>query len=156
MPVCLTAMILGGLLITGPVFAQDPIIYPKQGQGKEQVEKDKYTCYTWAKEETKFDSMAPNTDAPPPQQQASQASAVKGAAAGALIGLAAGSLGGEAGKGAAVGAVAGGLMGGMRSANQKKQQQQAAQQQAAAHNQKRETYNRAYGACLEAKGYTVK
>jgi hypothetical protein len=52
------------------------------------------------------------------------------------------------------------MVGGMRRAEQQKQQQAAeqqwAQQQSAEYTQKRNTYNRAYGACLEGRGYTVK
>jgi hypothetical protein len=35
-------------------------------------------------------------------------------------------------------------------------QQQAMQQQVAARNQQRATYERAFGACMEGRGYTVK
>jgi hypothetical protein len=35
-------------------------------------------------------------------------------------------------------------------------QQQVTQQQEAAHGEVRNTYNRAFGACMEGKGYTVK
>ena len=48
----------------------------------------------------------------------------------------------------------------MRRRDQKQQQQQAeqqwAQEQAAQYTQKRNAYNRAYAACLEDNGYTVK
>ena len=40
-----------------PVFAQDPIIYPNQGQSPEQQEKDKFECYNWAKTNSGFDPM---------------------------------------------------------------------------------------------------
>jgi hypothetical protein len=48
----------------------------------------------------------------------------------------------------------------MRQKDQQQQQQQAeqqrAQQQAATYTKNRDGYNRAYGACLDGKGYTVK
>ena len=69
-------------------------------------------------------------------------------------------IAGDAGKGAAIGAASGGVMGGMRRQDQVRQQEQVqerwAQEQAAQYAQKRNHYNRAYGACLEGKGYTVK
>jgi len=34
-----------------------PIIYPAKGQSQQQMEKDKYECYTWAKGQTGFDPM---------------------------------------------------------------------------------------------------
>ncbi len=154
-------MFLGGLLIIGSVAAQDLIVFPKEGQNQEQIEKDKYACHVWAKQQTGFDPMQA---APSPQTASDPASttggAVRGAARGALLGVTVGAIAGDAGKGAGMGAAAGGLLGGMRSADQRRQQQKAVelenQQQTAAHSQKRDAYNRACGACLEAKGYTVK
>ena len=149
------------LLVVPPVLAQDPIIYPKQGQSAEQQEKDKYECYTWAKGQTGFDPMqVPTATAPPPGQEAPKGGVVKGAAGGALVGVAAGAIAGDAGKGAAIGAASGALIGGMRRREQQQQQQQAQQQweqeQAANYANQRNNYNRAYGACLEGRGYTVK
>jgi len=154
----LFAVILG--IGIGVVFAQDPIVYPAKGQNQQQMDKDKGECYGWAKQQTGFDPMqTPKASAPPPPPQ-QKGGAVRGAAGGALVGAAVGSLSGEAGKGAAIGAAGGGLVGGMRQADQNKKaaaaQQQAAEQQAAEYNQKRSTYTRAYGACLEGRGYTVK
>jgi hypothetical protein len=160
--VCFWALILMFLMIGGWAMAQqDPIIYPAKGQDQQQMEKDKFECYGWAKGQTGFDPMVvPQASTPPPAKQAPKGGVVKGAAGGAAVGAAVGSLSGEAGKGAAAGAVAGGMVGGMRRAGQNKQQeaaeQQWAQQQAAEYSQKRNTYNRAYGACLEGRGYTVK
>jgi len=37
------------LLAAGVVSAQELVIYPAKGQSNEQMEKDKYECYTWAK-----------------------------------------------------------------------------------------------------------
>jgi len=157
----LILMVLISIFITLPSVAQDPVIYPAKGQSQERMEKDKLDCYTWAKKETGFDPMVtPQASSQPPQQQQSSASPARGAAGGALGGLAIGSLSGNAGRGAAIGAVTGGVIGGARKSNQQKQQQQAQQQweqqEAAEYSKKRGTYNRAYGACLEGKGYTVK
>ena len=150
-----------GLLTVPPVFAQDPIIYPNKGQSQEQQEKDKYECYTWAKQQTGFDPMqTPTATAPPPAQQAPQGGVVRGGARGALVGVTAGAIAGDAGKGAAIGAASGALIGGMRRHDLERQQQQAQQQweqeQAGNYSNQRNNYNRAYGACLEGRGYTVK
>ncbi|KPJ98641.1 MAG: hypothetical protein AMJ60_07580 [Desulfobacterales bacterium SG8_35] len=149
------------LLTVPPVFAQDPIIYPNQGQSAEQQEKDKFECYNWAKGQTGFDPMqVPTATAPPPGQEAPQGGAVRGAAGGAVAGLAVGAIAGDAGKGAAIGAASGALFGGMRRRDQQmrqeQQQQQWAQEQSANYANQRNNYNRAYGACLEGRGYTVK
>ena len=150
-----------GLFTVPPVFAQDPIIYPNKGQSAEQQEKDKFECYTWAKGQTGFDPMqVPTATAPPPAQGGSQANAVRGAAGGALAGVAIGAIAGDAGKGAAIGAASGALIGGMRRREKQLQQQNAEQQwaneQTANYANQRNNYNRAYGACLEGRGYTVK
>ena len=144
-----------------PVFAQDPIIYPNKGQSAEQQEKDKYECYTWAKGQTGFDPMqVPTATAPPPAQEAPQGGVVRGAARGAAVGAVGGAIADDAGKGAAIGAASGALIGGMRRRDQQSQQQQAEQQwaneQTANYANQRNNYNRAYGACLEGRGYTVK
>lgn len=149
------------VLMAGLASAQELIVFPAKGQSEDQMEQDKYSCYTWAKKETGFDPMAPPTaTAPPPQQAAPRGGVVRGAARGALVGVTAGAIAGDAGKGAAIGAASGGLIGGMRRNDQRRQQassqQQWEQDQARQYSQKRSTYNRAYSACLEGKGYTVK
>jgi hypothetical protein len=140
--------------------AQELYVYPKAGQSQEQMEKDKYDCYQWAKGQTGFDPMVePTASSPPPQTEAPQGGVARGAARGAVVGLAAGSIVGKAGKGAAIGAASGGLIGGIRRRDQVVAQQQAeeqwVQQEAAAYQQARSEYNRAYKACLEGRDYKV-
>ncbi len=160
--IIMAAMILTALLLgMNMALGEDLMVYPAKGQNQQQMEKDKYDCYQWGKQQTGFDPMqTPKASAPPPPQQAPQGGVGRGAVRGAAVGAAVGSFSGEAGKGAAAGAVAGGMVGGMRRADQNRQQaaaeQQWAEQQAAEYNQKRTNYNRAYGACLEGRGYTVK
>jgi hypothetical protein len=152
-PAILTAAAVFSALPTLPAAGADPMVYPAKGQSQQQMEMDKSSCYSWAKGQTGFDPMqapAPTT-APPPQ-----GGAVKGAAKGAAVGAAAGAIAGDAGKGAAIGAAAGGTGGAIKKKKGQKDQQAQAQQQAAATDQKRADYNRAWGACLEGKGYTVK
>jgi len=136
-------------------MAQQEIIYPAKGQSPEQTEKDKYDCYQWAKKQTGFDPMQGKTS-PAPPQEAPKGGVVRGAARGAAVGAAVGAIAGDAGKGAAIGAAGGGMVGGMRRSDQVQQQEYAAKQQATEDKQKRDTYNRAFGACLEGRGYTVK
>ena len=157
----LWSWVLFALLFTSPALAQDLVIYPAKGQSQEQMEKDKFECYTWAKQQTGFDPMqAPTATAPPPQQEAKQGGLVRGAARGALVGVTVGAIAGDAGKGAAVGAASGGLLGGMRRRDQVRQEEKAqdqwAQDQTNQYARRRNEYNRAYSACLEGKGYTVK
>ncbi|MDD2320823.1 MAG: glycine zipper family protein [Geobacteraceae bacterium] len=139
---------------TGVAAAQDPYVYPTRGQSSNQVEQDKYSCYQWAKGQTGFDPMqTPTATAPPPP---TRGGAVRGAAGGAALGAAVGAIAGDAGKGAAIGAASGGIIGGVRRHRSKVEQNQYAQEQAAGYEQRRTEYNRAWGACMEGKGYTVK
>jgi hypothetical protein len=142
-------------------FGQELIIYPNKGQSKQQQEKDQFECYTWAKGQTGFDPMAPPTaTAPPPAKEAPVGGVGRGAARGAVAGVAVGAIAGDAGKGAAIGAASGAMIGGMRRRDQVAREEQAqdqwANQQAANYQQGRSTYNRAYSACLDGRGYTVK
>ncbi|NIT14240.1 MAG: hypothetical protein GTN99_08395 [Candidatus Dadabacteria bacterium] len=151
-------IILGGLL---PVHGSEFIVYPSKNQSDEQMEKDKFQCYTWAKNQTGFDPMQPaTTTTAPPQQGAPQGGVVRGGARGALVGTAAGAIAGDTGKGAAIGAASGALVGGMRRRDQRRQEQQAQQDWAnreiANYEARRNEYNRAYIACLEGRGYSVR
>ncbi len=56
---------------------------------------------------------------------------------------------------AAAGAVGGTMVGGSRQ-RQKRRQSAQAQQQTADYEAQRNNYNRAFGACMEGRGYTVK
>lgn len=149
------------LLACGVVYAGEMIVFPAKGQSEQQMEKDKFDCYSWAKKETGFDPMQPATaTTPPPAKESPKGGVGRGAARGAAIGAAVGSLDGEMGDGAKKGAAAGAIIGGIRRHSQKRQEAQAEQQwaseQATASSTMRDNYNRAYGACLEGKGYTVK
>ena len=153
-----TVMIFGGFL---PAQDSELIIYPNNNQSNEQMEKDKFQCYIWARDRTGFDPMQRATaTTAAPQQGASQGGVVRGGARGALVGVAAGAIGGNTGRGAAIGASTGALVGGMRRRNQRKQQQQAQQdwanREVANYEARRNEYNRAYSACLEGRGYTVR
>ncbi|MDJ0778327.1 MAG: glycine zipper domain-containing protein [Gammaproteobacteria bacterium] len=147
--------------VGSPSFAQDFYIYPAEGQSDEQRDKDKYECYNWARKESGFDPMkVPQASAPPPEKEEQEGGAGEGFAKGLIGGAAIGAIAGDTGKGAAIGAIGGGLIGGSRRSEQQKReqqkQQQWEQQQAQQYAQARNSYNRAYVACLEARGYSVK
>jgi hypothetical protein len=132
-------------------------VYPAKNQPAEQQRKEESECYGWAKNQSGIDPTAPPPVAPPPEQKSADGSALKGAAAGAAVGTAVGAIVGETGEGAAIGAVTGALRGRRAKKQKDKQEQQAYQQQTAAQQAHvQETFKKAYGACLEGKGYTVK
>jgi uncharacterized protein YcfJ len=149
-----TALVFGCIAVTTVCFAQEPIVYPGKGQSADQMEKDKYECYQWSRQQTGFDPMQPATAQTPAPQQ--KGGALKGAAGGALMGAAVGAIAGDAGTGAAIGAASGGLIGGARRHQGTKEQEQLAQQQQASYEQQRSQYNRAWGACMEGRGFTVR
>ena len=159
----LVAMIGILVLLAGPLFAQDPIFYPAEGQSRDQQERDEFECFRWARDQTGFDPMAtPTATSAPPSQEATRGGAGRGAvaggAAGAIIGGIAGGRSG-AGRGALIGGGSGALLGGMRRESQRNQQQQERNQwereQAANYQRGRNDFNRALSACMSARGYTV-
>jgi hypothetical protein len=121
-------------------------------------------------QQTGFDPANPQVGmAPPPpppyygQPQAPQGGLLRGAAGGAVLGAVGGALGGDVGKGVAIGAGVGALFAGMRRVRYEEgqQQQQMQRQMYTAPRQKamaegRSNYERAFGACRTARGYTVR
>ncbi|MDJ0788362.1 MAG: YMGG-like glycine zipper-containing protein [Myxococcota bacterium] len=143
------------MLLAHSAAAQGVFVYPQQGQDAQKQAQDQGECAAWAQQQTGF-----NPNIPPPTggsyQGGSQGGAmVGGAARGAALGAIGGAIAGDAGKGAAAGAAMGGLFGGMRHNDRRRQADHAQDQQMAQYNAARDTYLRAYGACLGGRGYTV-
>jgi hypothetical protein len=155
--------------------------YPKNQQGADQQLKDENECFTSAKQQSGI-----NPQAPPPatktdeekkaEQQAAADNAkqakggrVKGAAKGAAGGAAVGAIADdEAGKGAAAGAAAGTVVGGAKQRRANKaskeqaaqataqQQQQQEAQAKATYQQGIDAFKRAFSACMDSRGYSIK
>lgn len=150
---CVSAAVVAGLLF-GPVIQAKPIAYPAKGQSQQTQQQDDGACYGWAKGQTGVDPAAVAAAPPPPAGPAvGGGQRVGGAARGAAGGAAIGAIAGDAGKGAAIGAVTGTMAGGARArqANRANQANSQAQSQGAM-----DTFNRAYSACMEGRGYTIK
>jgi len=142
-----------GFCVATAGMADELMIFPNADQSSDQQEQDKFACYSWARDESAFDPMAPPTATEaPPEQGARKGGLLRGAARGAVVG----GIAGDAGKGAAAGAA----IGGMRRQDQKRKEaaerQQWEQEQQRIYSENRSRYNRAYAACLEAKDYTVR
>ncbi|MFL9911185.1 glycine zipper domain-containing protein [Paraburkholderia sp. RL17-337-BIB-A] len=137
--------------------AQQPIIYPARGQSFERQQTDTAECHSWAQQTTGVNPVAlaeQMASSPPPPQQGGQM--FRGAAGGALFGtLIGGAAGGHWGEGAGIGALVGTMGGGMRM--RREQQEAAAQQQGMRQQASSQLaiYNRAVGACMTGRGYTV-
>ncbi|WP_332673634.1 glycine zipper family protein [Aromatoleum sp.] len=132
------------------VLAQEPIVYPAKGQSPEQQQKDDGECYVWAKNNTGVDPATPAAESSAPSRRGGER--VRGAARGAVGGAAIGAIAGDTEKGAGVGAVMGTMAGG-RQARQNQAGQQQAQNQG---QQQLDAYHRAYQACMEGRGYTIR
>lgn len=153
----LTAVFVGALFATNLAFAQELFIYPANGQSAEQLDKDKYECYSWAKNDTGFDPMAvPKATSAAPSAQKKSGGAITGGLGGAVLGA----IVGDSSKAAKRGALAGGLIGGVRQSSHNsdtaRQRQEWEQKETSNYVNNRNNYNRAYSACLEGRGYTVK
>ena len=139
-------------LVLASTATAAPIVYPAKGQSAEQQSKDDGECYVWAKNNTGIDPAVAAQNPAKPQESGPGGERVKGALGGALGGAAIGAIAGDAGKGAGIGAVLGTMSGGRQARrNEEARQQQAEQQQQNTIN----TFYRAYGACMSARGYSV-
>ena len=136
------AICLGMITWAAGAFAQSApkvFVYPTKGQSKDQQSKDTAECKQWAAEQ------APPSGAPTGTGTHGRG-VVGGAAKGAALGAAVGAIGGNAGKGAGAGAVVGGVAG--RRGSKRKQE--------AAQAEEGNDLARAFAACMESRGYTVK
>ena len=130
-------------------------VYPAAGQDASKQAGDEGECYTWAGQQTGIDPTAPS--APVPVAEVPKGGTVKGAAGGAVVGTAVGAIASDTGEGAEIGAVAGAARGRRAQKKAEKQAHTQAQQTAKAQDtQTKETFKRAWGACLEGRGYSVK
>ncbi len=129
--------------VNSPALAQQLFVYPQKGQNQGQQDIDTAECGRWAKQQSGVDPNAPAPTAAPGQHMGRT---VGGAAKGAAVGAAVGAIAGNAGKGAGAGAVVGGVAGRRRSKVAKEAQSAEASN----------SYQRAFAACMEGRGYTVR
>ncbi len=146
-------MLIAFFALASFAHAHGLFIFPNDGQSQDQQDKDEFQCIRIARDQTGFDPMA--TPTATRAQPETQGGALRGAAGGALLGTAVGAIAGDTRRGALAGAAGGGLMGGMRRNDSRRQQDQWAQEQAAVYQADRSRWNRAFTACMQARGYTV-
>lgn len=132
-------------------------IFPSNNQDEETQEADIALCYKWAMEQTNYDPLNPPVVEAAPVDTTPDGAAVKGAAVGAAGGAAIGAVTGDPGEGAAIGAIVGGLRGRMAKRGAEVAQEQSNNQAAANYSAELlNDYKKAFTACMEGKGYTVK
>src|SRR5207253_9471005 len=145
-----------------PPPSSDVYAYPLHGQSAQPPDRDHSECSRWATQQTGFDPSAPGV---PPHERvrvvsgppAGTGTAV-GAVTGAVIGAAI-SRPWETATGALAGAVVGGAIGSTVDAANAQEARTVAvsdRRQAAIQEQKAGNYRRAIGACLDARGYSVR
>jgi hypothetical protein len=140
--------------------------YPSRGQSKEQQDRDRYECYRWATDQTKFDpgqaQLAPHQrivvkpTAPPGSDAA--AGAVSGAIVGSMM-----SSRHDNGFGLVFGAITGAMLGAASDEQRQREAEQVQRHYDAKESRKyaqlerqARDYRRAMTACLEGRGYTVR
>jgi hypothetical protein len=138
--------------------------YPLHGQTAEQQDRDRYECSSWATQQTGFDPSAPGV---PPHDRVQVVSAggpppgtntAIGAVAGAILGAVIAPRW-QAAPAALAGAVVGGAIGSTADAANAQATRQVVvtdRRAVAAQEQQAANYRRAIGACLDARGYSVK
>ena len=135
-------IMLATAMVASAVFAQtEPKVFvaPNKGQSADQQSKDTAECKQIATQQ------APPAQAPTGAGTHARGTA-GGAARGAAAGAAVGAIAGDAGKGAAAGAAVGGVKG----------RRDSKKGQAAAQAGAQSDWARAFAACMESRGYTVK
>jgi hypothetical protein len=133
-------------------------VFPAKGQSQQKQKEDEFECYKWAIQQSGIDPMnLPKVTADSAKNTGRSGGAVSGAAKGAAAGAAIGAIAGDTGEGAAIGAVGGALAG----RKKKKAAEAQAEKQSEANVKNKEaeiknTYIKAFSACIEGKGYTIK
>jgi hypothetical protein len=162
MVVMLVAFSSGVLVTHG--FAQETkslsqslgvFVYPGQGQTPEQQQADENECYGWAGETTGIDPFQPGQ--PAAEVGGVGGSGAKGAVRGAVGGAAiSGMTGGDTSDAMLVGTAVGAVRGRRKAKKAKEAEEKQAEAAAQAADQERvDTFNRAFSACMEGRDYTV-
>lgn len=146
-----------------PPPSSEVYAYPLHGQSAQQQDRDHYECSQWATQQTGFDPSAPGV---PPHERVRVVSAGPPAGTGTAVGAVTGAVIGaaiarpwETATGALAGAVVGGAIGSTVDAANAQQAHEVVvsdRRQAAVQEQKAANYRRAIGACLDARGYSVR
>jgi predicted lipid-binding transport protein (Tim44 family) len=148
--------LVAGLLSFGVenAAAQELFVYPAKGQTDQQMAQDKEECHGWAVTQTGVDpvQLAEAAAAPPAKSGGGGGGALGGAAMGAARGAISG---GDVGAGAMQGVGIGRLIHAVRARRQMEEQQSAAAQAQQERQAQLQKYDRAFGACLTGRGYTV-
>src|SRR5262249_53001218 len=127
----LIMVLISTVFLYETAFAQELVIYPARGQSNEQMEQDKFECFSWARGQTGFDPTAPaQITTVQPQSRSVAGGTARGGLRGGAIGAGIGAItggGSGAARGAGIGALTGGTFGSLRSRSQNDRNRQAAE-----------------------------
>ena len=142
-------------------------VYPARGQDERELRRDRFECHAWAVRQSGFDpatmsqrapTPVPRVEPDPPIGYGTATGAVTGAVVGAAV-----SNPRHAGDGAAVGAIIGAVAGTAADASREARAERVEEAYAAQaarrdsrYSEEANRYRRALGACLEARGYSVR
>lgn len=132
--------------------AQDVFVYPARNQPPEQMTRDKEECHDWSVQQTGVDPVKMAAEAQAPPKSGGGGGGLSGAAMGAARGaISGGDIGASAMQGVGIGRLVHAVRA-RRQMEEQKDNQAKEQQERQAQLQK---YDRAFGACLTGRGYTV-
>jgi hypothetical protein len=163
----LSIVVLTVLAAQSAFSVSEPIVFPKEGQSREQQTADKQYCSGWAKDETGVDPSYVKAKLEMTNDNVANAASgdqprfgrrmMRGAALGAAMGGIDDGIDNNVGKRAVQGVV----LSGSRTRQDRKQYQK--EKQLEGHLQKKieleeqyDKYMRAFSVCMDAKGYSVK
>src|SRR2546429_10029788 len=84
------------LLVLAAAAGAEVLVYPRQGQGQDQFQRDQFDCHNWAQGQTGVNPSQPVQVASAPPQQGG---AIRGGARGAALGAVGGAIWGDFCKG---------------------------------------------------------
>ncbi len=144
------------VLLAAGLSQAEPIVYPAKGQSQEQQNRDQGECHQWAVQQTGVDPAQLIEQVNTGEVYQRHHSLLGGAARGAVTGLLIGAISGNEGRGAAIGATTGALSSSIQERRDLEMQHQVTANVNAEQRALLGQYDRAYGACLEGRGYTVR
>ena len=132
--------------------------FPSKNQSQQQQKKDEFDCYKWAMDQTGYDPMNPPKVQAAPAETGPTGGAVKGAAKGAAAGVAIGAIAGDAGERCGYRCCCRRFGRKKGRANRHRPNKTSRHRLRATKTEQdlKNDYVKAFSACIEGKGYTIK
>ena len=140
----------------GVAGAQELYVYPAKNQTDQQMAGDKEECHTWAVKETGVDPEKLAAEAAKPPATGESSGGAGSGLKGAGLGAARGAMSGDAAGGAVRGVGIGRLVHAVKARRQMEEDHQANLQDHQQRQTQLQSYDRAFGACLTGRGYSVR